>query len=131
MMVIYDELYNLVTNDRIRIPFHGILKSEMTNLQKKYTGGTGFKVYPKSDAEIATDDIVDALAGACYSAITAEKSMLTSGRLVSLPQSFNNPLAPGGRRMWQGMSGPMGYGTGAEITRHLNRENKMLKGFPM
>ena len=41
---IYDELYNLVVGNRLKIPYHRLLRDEMLHLQRKYTNN-GYKVY--------------------------------------------------------------------------------------
>jgi ABC-type amino acid transport system permease subunit len=66
--IIYDNLYQLVVQRKLFIPNHLLLKNEMKNLQRKWLN-SGYKVYPKRDGDVTTDDIVDALAGACYNCI--------------------------------------------------------------
>lgn len=92
-MEIYTELENLLNSGRIRIPEHVLLKNEMIELQRKFNMDTGFRVYPKQDGDgCKTDDITDALAGACYNAISAGGNNLPKGKMVNMgisPQSNN------------------------------------------
>lgn len=116
-MKIYSELQNLMIGKKIKCPHHKLLKEELLSLQKKPVA-RGFKIFPKkTDVGQFTDDIVDALAGACYSCITASIQSLPNSRLV------NTGYAPSGnQRMWQGMQGPMGYGTGFQVTKMIDRQ---------
>jgi hypothetical protein len=111
-MSIYSELYNLVISNRIIIPPHSFLKSEMTNLQRKFLHPSGWKVYPKREGEINTDDLVDALAGATYNAIKSSVQHLPTGRLVTVGNSTNNIT-------WKSMSGPIGTGNGQQVAKAL------------
>ena len=85
-MLIYTNLYNLLCEKRVVIPDHEMLKKEMYNLQKKVIE-KGFKVLPKSGADVKTDDIVDCLAGACFMALSADTNNLPTGRLVNMTSS--------------------------------------------
>ena len=94
---------------------HPLLKVEMLNLQKKALGN-GFKVYPKTEGECVTDDIVDRLRGATYNCLTMQVSKLPMGKFSNVVFGSSN------RRQWNTMSGTMGYGTGQQIA---NRQNKI------
>jgi hypothetical protein len=118
-MAIYDELYNLVVGGKIVIPYNDLLMNEMINLQRKMTP-TGWRVGPKKAGGTQTDDCVDALAGACYHAVQATFNRLPTGQIVAT----TNGTA--GRRMWNSMQGPIGYGTGREVSSNLER----LKSWP-
>lgn len=117
---LYDELYNLVNSNRLAVPFHELLMKEMLYLQRKNTS-YGYKVYMKKDAPVSGDgDILDSLAGACYSAMNSVAHRLPSSKMVSVDLGGG---MGGSRRMWQSMSGPLGYGTGQEVSRRLERVN--------
>ena len=78
----------------------------------------GYKVYPKRDGDVYTDDILDALAGACYSAMQVSSVKLPYGKLI------NTGVTPtSNSRMWQSMSGPMGFGTGGQVANRLEKRN--------
>ena len=112
-MQIYDELFSLVIGHKLQIPYHRLLKDEMLNLQRKYTHN-GYKVYPMVEGDIRTDDLVDSLAGACYNTLKAYVNRLPIGKLV------NTGLVPSSNNMtWQGMQGPIGYGSGQQIAKRL------------
>lgn len=110
-MVIYSLLYDLVISGRLRIPAHQLLMNEMLNLQRKYVDG-GFMVRKKMDGDCKTDDIIDAVCGAVHSCI--------SSQINSLPKGILTEGAIGGafseQRMWNSMSGPIGYGTGQQVS---------------
>lgn len=115
-MKIYTELQNLMVGKKIFCPHHKLLREELLSLQKKITE-RGFKVYPKkTDVGSFTDDVADALAGACYSCLTASMQFLPSSKLV------NTGYVPSAnQRVWQGMQGPMGFGTGSQVARDVDR----------
>lgn len=115
---IYDNLYQLVTNKKILIHEHRLLYHEMKNLQRKWTE-SGYKVMAKKDADINTDDIVDALAGACYNALEREVSKLPQGKMVSMPVSPN-----GNSQVWRSMQGiPYGYGSGQQVANNMRNRS--------
>jgi len=94
-MAIYKELENLINGGRLLIPCQsetGLLQQEMIELRRKFDA-QGFKVMPMKEGDGAkTDDIVDCLAGACYSAIEKQATRLPHGKTVntgSTPQSNN------------------------------------------
>jgi hypothetical protein len=87
----------------------------MKNLQRKWLD-SGYKVYPRKDGDIVTDDIVDALAGACYNCIEKDLNKLPQGKLVSLPVQGTNDI------VWRSMSGqPYGVGPGQQVARKLEQ----------
>jgi len=111
---IYDNLYQLVISDRILIPRYRLLENEMINLQRKWVGNS-YKVMPKIDADCNTDDIVDALAGACYNIRQLATRGLPQGRLVSMPVS-----PQGSNTVWRSMQGiPYGYGSGQQVAKNM------------
>ncbi len=126
-MAIYDNLYQLVISGKLHIPQHNMLKNEMINLQRKWTSGSnGYKVLPKSDADVNTDDLVDALAGACYNAIDSSVSKLPQGKLINLP------VSPGWNtnRAWNGPSGPQTYGSPGQAAKQISYWNERLRNGP-
>jgi hypothetical protein len=98
-IIIYDNLYDIASSGRLKIPHDDILKNEMIYLQRRFTP-TGYRVFAKKDGLVKTDDSVDALAGACYGCIQENVERLPSGRLArmnlwSLPSSspgLSNPF---------------------------------------
>ena len=115
--IIYNELELLVNSNRLFIPYHFLLKSEMLELQRKYTQ-TGYKVFPIKDGDGAkSDDIIDSLAGACYNAIQHNNSKLPRGQLVDFPgQSSTNNIA------WRSMQGTLyGIGSGQQVSAQLEK----------
>jgi len=90
-MMIYDTLYDLVATNRLLIPNKSsactLLRQEMINLEKKYLVTGGYRVQPKVDGDITTDDIVDALAGAVFNTQDRVMRKLPQGKLVSTPVS--------------------------------------------
>jgi len=75
-------------------------------------------VFPKKEGETSTDDIVDSIAGACYNAISFAIKRLPNGQLV------NTGSSPSSNNMqWNSMSGPMGFGTGQQVSNRLERIN--------
>lgn len=112
--LIYDNLYQLVINKKILIPEYKLLYNEMKNLQRKWTEN-GYKVMAKKDSDIDTDDMVDALAGACYNAVETGVNKLPQGKMVSMPVSPN-----GNSQVWRSMQGtPYGYGSGQQVAKDM------------
>ena len=127
-MEIYTELEELLKSNRLRIPRFGfneessaatgLLYNEMIHVQRKYDA-TGFKVYPKKEGDVTkTDDVVDALAGACYMALSRDVNRMPSSRLVNTgvsPQA-NNVVwrsmqgVPYGKKEWEAMNRIRGGG---------------------
>lgn len=121
---IYDNLYQLVIGGKLKIPHYQLLAVEMKNLQRKWTE-SGFKVMPKKDAEIDTDDIVDALAGACFNAMDRDISKLPQGKMVNMPVSPNSNA-----QVWRSMQGtPYGFGTGQQVTQQIRNRTKSHPNF--
>ena len=119
-IIIYDNLYNLISANKIDIPHHELLKNEMLYLQRRYLP-TGYRVFAKKDGLVRTDDLVDSLAGAAYMAIEEESNGLPKGRLVRFDVNTNN------NQVWNGMQGPLGVGPGSRVSNELNR--KSPRGF--
>lgn len=118
-MKIYQELYNLLAENKILIPDDGsegsrLLKQELYNLQRKDTY-QGWKVFPNKDAEIKTDDLADALAASVYQCRHSMIEAMPQGVLVNAQTHGQNNM------VWQGPQGPLGTGSGQQITK--NREN--------
>tara|TARA_Y100000310_G_scaffold345772_1_gene469655 strand:+ start:11432 stop:14389 length:2958 start_codon:yes stop_codon:yes gene_type:complete len=118
-MVIYAELLQLVNAGKLIVPNNDpaavLLMDEMIALQKKIIP-TGYRISAKRSGDgVKTDDLVDSLAGACYSAINMNANMLPQVKLVDMgvsPQS--------NERVWQGMQGPIGTGTGKQVADALS-----------
>ncbi len=114
---IYDELYNLIVAGKLRMPMIGILRNELLGLQRKYTP-VGYKVFASPTGDTRTDDVADALAGACYMATESMTNKLPASRLVNMGTS------PSGNSMqWNSMSGPIGFGTGQQVSSNLEKRN--------
>jgi hypothetical protein len=97
-IIIYDNLYDIASSNRLRVPYDELLKNEMLYLQRRFTP-TGYRVFAKKDGMVKTDDSVDALAGACYGCIQENADRLPSGRLArmnlwSAPGSFSGLRNP-------------------------------------
>jgi hypothetical protein len=116
-MAIYSELEELIKSGKLKCPYHPVLKSEMLYLLRRYDAN-GWKVFPKKEGDTPkTDDIVDALAGACYHAVSQDQKRLPHGRLVNtgVVPSANNVV-------WRSMQGiPYGVGTGQQVSKRLER----------
>lgn len=111
---IYDNLYNLIVGDKIIIPHNILLYNEMIHLQQKYTA-QGYRVYPRREGEVVTDDLVDALAGAAYNTMAAVRQKLPTGKLVNMGN-----LHSASQQVWMSMQGvPLGTGAGGEVARRL------------
>jgi hypothetical protein len=120
-IIIYDNLYNTVCSNRLFIPQHDLLKNEMLFLQRKYMPN-GYRVYAKKDGFVKTDDVCDALAGACYDATYHEADRLPSSRLakVSIFPSQNDIV-------WRSMQGvPLGYGSGESVARKIEQRTPFM-----
>jgi len=113
---IYNNLNQIVIQGKLIIPFHNLLKNEMKNLQRKWLD-SGYKVYPKKDGDVTTDDVVDALAGACYNCIEKDQNKYPKGKVVSGPESSIT-----GGQVWRSMQGiPYGVGPGEQVARKLEQ----------
>jgi len=115
-MAIYDELYNLIVTERIKIPYNVLALNELLCLQKTPLIN-GYRVQADPNAEINTDDVADAIAGAAYSSLSSEMVKLPASRLVYGLQNTSN------KRTWNSMSGPLGYGTGQQVSDKLSKRN--------
>ena len=123
-MAVYKELENLVNGGRLIIPCQeetSLLRQEMLELRRKFDGN-GFKVMPMQEGDGAkTDDIVDCLAGACYSAIAKQVSKLPHGKMVA------SPGGSGSNTVWKNMQGGIqGVGPGAQVARNLEQRSRLL-----
>jgi hypothetical protein len=115
-IVIYDYLYDLASSGRLHIPHHELLKNEMLYLQRRYMP-TGYRVFPKRDGSIRTDDLVDALAGACFATSEREEMRLPQGRLTRLSVTMGAD-----QTVWRSMQGsPYGVGSGATVSRDMEK----------
>lgn len=126
-MLIYDNLYELVVAKKLLIPNNLLLKNEMLNLQRKWSvSGGGYSVLPKSDGDVTTDDLSDALAGACFNTMDKTARKLPQGKLASLP------VSPGANnRTWMGPQGPMGQGTGQQVSKQQSYWANRLQQGPL
>lgn len=121
-MAIYDELYNLVVSNKIAIPKEELLMKEMLSLQRKYTGGHGYKIFPNKEGEIQTDDCCDSLAGACYSAMNTYANRLPKSKLVNIGVSLQSNQV-----MWRSMQGiPYGYGSGQQVAKLMEKRHQFV-----
>jgi intein/homing endonuclease len=118
---IYRELEDLVNTNRLLIPYDNLLYNEMIELQRKFTP-TGFKIMPKKDGDgVKSDDICDALAGACYVAIEKQISKLPQSKLVEFGGQGNNVV-------WRNMQGGVyGVGSGGQVARSLERRSSLWR----
>lgn len=118
---IYRELENLVNAGKVCIPYEEksvLLYNEMIELQRKFTP-TGFKIQFKKDGDgVKSDDIVDCLAGAAFVAVDSQAHKLPQSRLVDLGNPVSNS------RTWQGMQGPLGTGTGQQVTNAFESRSR-------
>ena len=121
-MIIYDELYNLIISGRLKIPPYSLLRDELINLQRKFTPPSGFSVMPKREGDVLTDDIADSLAGACYNAISFTTTRLPYSHTVELGN-----ISGSNQRLWQSMSGPLGYGTGQQVQSRLEQRSQYFR----
>jgi phage terminase large subunit-like protein len=116
--LIYRQLEDLVNSNRLHIPYENTLYLEMIELQRKFMP-MGFRVLRQMDGDgIKSDDIVDALAGACYMAVESQTSKLPQGKMVELGN-------PGGQDVvWRNMQGGIyGVGNGKQVAKALERRN--------
>lgn len=116
---IYDEMYQLAATGKLKLPFHKTLRDEMFHLQRKFMA-QGYRIYPKTEGEVRTDDCCDALAGACFNALKTDAVRLPQARLVHMG------ISPGsaGAQMWRSMQGtPYGYGSGQSVHDAMRRRS--------
>lgn len=111
---IYDELYKLVANEKLKLPYNKLLHDEMMNLQRKFMA-QGYRIYPKTEGECRTDDTCDALAGACWNAVKQDTQRLPQSKLV------NMGIVPSANSItWRSMQGvPYGHGTGQQVANWM------------
>jgi phage terminase large subunit-like protein len=119
---IYKELENLVNTGRLMIPYENLLYQEMIELQRKFTP-TGFKVLPKQDGDgVKSDDVVDCIAGACYTAVERQMSKLPNAKLANLGNPGGNQIA------WRTMQGGVyGVGSGGQVAKSLEQRSTLWK----
>jgi hypothetical protein len=115
-MAMYKELENLINGKRLLIPYHPLLRQEMIELKRKFDAG-GFKVMPKQEGDGAkSDDIVDCLAGACFSAIEKQINRLPKAKTVSIGDGAANNI------VWRNMQGGVqGIGPGGQVAKMQER----------
>ena len=103
-MKIYDFLEHLFTNHCLALPrkgpWAGLLEMELKCLKRVYLP-TGFKIGPNAEAQVVTDDVTDALSGACGSAMNSIDHGYPQSTVVYIPQ---NP-AMGSNTQWKIGSG--------------------------
>ena len=103
-MKIYDYLEHLFTNHCLALPrkgpWAGLLEMELKCLKRVYLP-TGFKIGPNAEAQVVTDDVTDALSGACGSAMNSIDHGYPQSTVVYIPQ---NP-AMGSNTQWKIGSG--------------------------
>jgi hypothetical protein len=118
-MLIYREVENLINMGRIQIPHYDLLRSEMLHLQRKFTPN-GFKVFPKPDGDGAkTDDIIDCVAGVCYTAIQQAVNQLPRAKVIDTGGQYNNMV-------WRSMQGvPYGVGSGKQVAAQMERRSQV------
>lgn len=91
----------------------------MINIQRRYDNN-GFKIFArKGNDECKTDDLIDALAGACYLCVSSE--IKSSMRMTTV----NTGMLPSSSSVvWRSMSGGvMGIGPGGQVARRLRERN--------
>jgi hypothetical protein len=89
-MFIYNHLEHIMVNRCLALPHKGQysqdLEMELKCLKRIYSG-TGFSIEPDPEAAKTTDDLCDALAGACGVAIEDSYNGYPKGATVFMPQS--------------------------------------------
>ena len=116
---IYDNMEQLAVGGRLLIPESPLARAEMYNLQRRYMDGGGYRVGPKKDGDVTTDDICDAIAGAAYNATLPVTSRLPQGKVVSSPV---NPSSS--NVLWRSMQGtPYGMGSGEQVAKNMEKRN--------
>lgn len=121
-VTIYKELENLVNAKKIIIPKEEksiLLYKEMIEIQRRFTA-TGFKVLPKKDGDgVKSDDILDCLAGACYTAVEKQYTKLPCSKTVE----FGNVASNENNIVWRNSSGVLGVGSGQQVSKMLENIN--------
>lgn len=106
-MFIYDHLEHLLINKQIAFPFKGPhaedLEMELKCLKRIYTP-VGYKIEPDPEGVVTTDDICDALAGACGIAIEQAYTGYAQSTTVFLPQARSME-----NQQWKIGSGSFGH----------------------
>jgi len=117
---IYSELENTIIEGKMKIPYHRVLEQEMMGLRRKFTGSSGFSIYPSTDADgVQTDDIIDCIAGLNYSLKCESETMNLRSALVDLPVGVGGATSG---ISWRNMDGSvMGVGPGQQVFDNLNR----------
>lgn len=89
-MSIYNHLEHLMINGQLALPYKGpdaeLLYSELKYLKRIY-GPQGFKIKPDEEAPVVTDDLCDALAGACGIALETNYNGYAKSGTVYMPQN--------------------------------------------
>lgn len=108
-MFIYDHLENIMVNKCLALPHKGPnsqdLEMELKCLKRIYSG-SGFSIQPDPEAVKTTDDLTDALAGACGVAVESTYNGYPRGATVFMPQSrygsdqWKIGNAAAGRQQW-------------------------------
>ena len=118
-MMIYDHLEHLLVNHQLALPHKGQfalqLEMELKCLKRTYSP-IGFRIQPDPEAQVTTDDVVDALAGACGVAIENVFGGYPKGGTVYMPQ-----IRGGADRTWS-----VGRGTYG-LDQWKNLYNKLSK----
>jgi len=87
---IYNHLEHLLVNHQLSLPrkgpWGGLLGRELKCLKRIY-GSQGFKIEPDQEAQTNTDDICDALAGACGVAVEIAYAGYPKAGTVYMPMS--------------------------------------------
>jgi len=104
-MLIYDNLHDLFVNNQIALPNKGpyvqLMEMELKCLKRVYSP-TGFKILPNPEGQVVTDDLCDAVAGACGSALENIYTGYPQSGVVNMPQI---PSAEGNSNQWNIGSG--------------------------
>lgn len=99
-MSIYDNLHYLLVNHQLALPQKGphaqALEMELKCLKRIFNSG-GFKIEPNPEAQKTTDDLCDALSGAC--AVATEN--IYSGYPQSTTVSMPHAPSMGSNQQWQ------------------------------
>lgn len=86
---IYRNLEHLFITGDIALPSIGphakLLELELKNLKRRWIPSGGFKIGPNEEGEVKTDDVVDALSGACGTAYNTAISGLPKPETVYMP----------------------------------------------
>ena len=91
-MFIYQHLENLMINEQMGFPGKNrsddinLLEMDLKRLKRIYTPA-GFKIKPDNEAMVNSDDLTDALAGACGTAVERAYAGYPKAGTVYIPQS--------------------------------------------